>query len=148
MLLLPQAANAGDNNAAVTACKDKAEGAACAVMKPSQDENGTLVHNETPGSCVASECCDLDYSKGSPPQTVCGPCLACEGPAPAAEAGADGSAGQDVAGEPPRATRGQEPPASPGNEKRGCSVGARSTEPTALGLGGLLLIAFAGIRRR
>lgn len=65
------------------ACQGKTEGAAC-------DADGTQ------GTCQASECCKLDYSQGTPPKSVCGPCLRCKSGA-AADAGAGDAAAADSA---------------------------------------------------
>ena len=135
-------AAADETNPAVVACEGKAEADACTFKAA----NG----KETAGKCTTDECCELDYSKGSPPQTKCGPCLACkagppvptpDGP-PVADGGeqaADGGAKAD--GEAPRTS--SDPPASGGNEKRGCSVGG-----DAPGWGLLGLVAVVLVRRR
>jgi hypothetical protein len=126
-------ASAEDKDAAAEACKDKQEGDACTFIKLSKPEGGELQRNEVAGTCQPDQCCKLDYSKGSPPDTTCGPCVVCkEGSAyptpPIPEPTPDSGA------EPPRA--GDEPPASAGNDKRGCSVGA----PTDAGWSVLLLL--------
>jgi hypothetical protein len=48
------------------ACSGKAKGDAC-------DLNG----GQGGGACQDGECCRLDYSNGTPPKTVCEPCLLC-----------------------------------------------------------------------
>lgn len=136
-LALASTAAADENNAAVAACEGKAESDACTFKAA----NG----KETSGKCTTDECCELDYSKGSPPETKCGPCLACkagppvptpDGP-PIADGGAaaDGEAKGD--GEAPRTS--SDPPASGGNEKRGCSVGGHAPAWSLLGLVGLVV---------
>ncbi len=144
LVLAPSPAAA--NNPAVKACEGKSEGQACGLetlVKP--EGGGELQRTTVPGACRADECCDLDYSKGSPPETVCHACLACkEGPgaAPAPDAkGAEGKA--DGAEEPPRAAQAGPPPASP-SEQRGCTVGASSNAPTS----GLWLLLLLAPRRR
>lgn len=136
---VPVAAHA---NPAVDACADKNAGDACGRMQLVKPEGGGELQRKTvPGVCVTDECCDLDYSKGSPPQTVCHACLACkDGPAdstpPAAKAGPGEGEGQ---GEPPRA--GDQDPPAPSPDKRGCRVGSPFPGVTGwAALGGLLLL--------
>lgn len=62
------------------ACQGKAEGAAC-------DADGTK------GTCQPAECCKLDYSQGTPPKSVCGPCLRCKDGG--SDAGSDTAIGGD-----------------------------------------------------
>jgi len=128
------------------ACAGKAAGEACGVMKLVKPEDGGELRRTTvPGACRDDECCDLDYSKGSPPQSVCHPCVVCkEGPAHAA--GAAGTPAADSAaaeGEPPRA--GDGPPAPSPTEKRGCTIG--STDATPAGPW-LLAVGWVARRRR
>lgn len=139
-LALAGPAAADENNTAVAACEGKAESDACTFKAA----NG----KETSGKCTADECCELDYSKGSPPETKCGPCLACkagppvptpDGPPIADGGAADGEAKGD--GEAPRTS--SDPPASGGNEKRGCSVGG-----DAPAWGVLVLLGLVAGRRR
>lgn len=47
------------------ACQGKAEGDACSAAG-------------TSGTCQPGECCKNDYSQGTPPKSVCGPCLLCK----------------------------------------------------------------------
>lgn len=140
-LALASTAAADENNAAVAACEGKAESDACTFKAA----NG----KETSGKCTTDECCELDYSKGSPPETKCGPCLACkagppvptpDGP-PVADGGEAAADGAKPDGEAPRTS--SDPPASGGNEKRGCSVGG-----DAPGWGALLLLGLVVARRR
>jgi hypothetical protein len=139
-LLLSSEAAAADNPAQ-QACEGKSKGAACTFSKPHKDPGGALEQREVSGACQDDECCELDYSKGSPPASNCGPCLVCkEGAAaePSAEGGAAANPGPNA--EPPRP--GDDPPAAAGNGKRGCSMGTRS----AIGL--LLLPLLVLLRRR
>lgn len=131
------------------ACAGKAAGDACGLMtlvKP--PDGGELERKTVPGVCRSDQCCDLDYSKGSPPETVCHACLACKpGPADATPAPADdGSAAEGSAagaGEPPRAGA-QDPPAPDPSQKRGCHLGA----PTPGSSGWLALMGLWLVRRR
>jgi hypothetical protein len=134
LLLAPQAA-AADNNPAVQACAGKSKGAACTFSKPHKEAGGALEQRDVSGTCQDDECCELDYSKGSPPTSNCGPCLACKegaGGSPGEEGGAAAADGPNE--EPPRT--GDDPPAGAGNGKRGCSIGGGSAPPL------LLLLAF------
>ena len=139
-LALPSLAAA---NPAVEACAGKAEGASCGVMKMVKPaDGGELQRTTVPGACRTDECCDLDYSKGSPPETVCHQCLACkEGPADLtakpSEPGPSGSS------EPPRAEGG--PPAPAPAEQRGCTIGGATTP--AMGTW-LLMLALVELGRR
>jgi hypothetical protein len=47
------------------ACAERSAGASC-------DASGGA------GTCETGECCRNDYSNGTPPTTVCGPCLVCK----------------------------------------------------------------------
>lgn len=82
------------------------------------------------GVCVASTCSRLDYSKGSPPETVSRDCLKCQPPTPPA---------QSVV-----ATPAQSPPATaPAPEAKGaCQIGPGAGAPA------LFLLALAMVRRR
>lgn len=136
-------------NPAVEACAGKREGEACGLMKLQKPaDGGELQRSTVPGVCRADECCDLDYSKGSPPETVCHACLACkEGPADAATPPADGKAqGGSANGEPPR-TEGGPPPTAPA-EQRGCAIGRSGSAPRWAWLGIPWLAAVAVRRRR
>lgn len=121
-LALPTSAAA---NPAVQACEGKREGDACGLMKMVKPPGGGELQRSTvPGTCRADECCDLDYSKGSPPETVCHACTACkEGPADLTPppAAADDPA-KPADGEPPRTENGP-PPTAPA-EQRGCTLAA------------------------
>ncbi|MEM9460457.1 MAG: hypothetical protein AAGF11_40185 [Myxococcota bacterium] len=131
-------------NPAVEACAGKNAGDACGRMQLVKPEGGGELQRKTvPGVCVSDECCDLDYSKGSPPETVCHACLACkDGPSDstpaAANAGpAPGDGGGE--GEPPRA--GEQDPPAPSPQKRGCRVASPRSGVTGwAALGGLLLL--------
>lgn len=135
MLGVPAVAAA---NPDAQACAGKAEGQACALMKVVKPPGGEMQRKTVPGACRSDQCCELDYSKGSPPQSVCSACLVCkEGPADASPAPAS-SAGPS--GEPPRA-QGEDPPALPPNEKSGCRADPLAPVSVAtLGLLGLLLL--------
>ncbi|MEX1366717.1 MAG: hypothetical protein AB1Z98_26560, partial [Nannocystaceae bacterium] len=62
-------------NPAVQACDNKSEGDPCGLMKLEKPADGGELQRKTvPGACQPDECCDLDYSKGSPPETVCHAC--------------------------------------------------------------------------
>lgn len=137
-------------NPAVDACAGKTAGQTCGMMKlVKPDGGGELQRSTVPGVCQADQCCDLDYSKGSPPQSVCSECLACkEGPTDVAPPPAKaGDPPPSAGGEPPRADAGGPPPTT---ERRGCSVGER----TPAGTGGLagwlpaLMLLLAAPRRR
>jgi hypothetical protein len=129
-------ARAASDEAAVEACKGKSEGDACTFMTLSKPEGGgELERSQTSGTCQPGECCELDYSKGSPPETTCGTCLACtpEGsptpPIPVADP-------DEPSSEPPRVD--DQPPAPAGSDKPGCRIGDRGGPPVATSL--LLLL--------
>ena len=134
-------AHAGEKNPAVEACAGKSAGDACDVVRLIKSNEGQPETRKSPGQCATDECCELDYSKGSPPETICGPCLACKAgsPRPTPDAPEVKGDGGDSNGEPPR-TSSEPPPATPSG-KRGCSVGG--VGPTwswlVLGLAPLLL---------
>ena len=131
-------------NPAVQACEGKKAGDPCGMMQMVKPEGGGELQRKTvPGSCQTDECCDLDYSKGSPPETVCSQCLACkEGPAHGATPSAEGDAGAPPA-EPPRSS--DEPPAPGPSEQRGCTVGQPGPRAGSWLLG---LLALGLLRRR
>ena len=134
-------------NPAVQACEGKREGEACGLTKlVKPTDGGELRRSTVPGTCRADECCDLDYSKGSPPETVCHACLACtEGPADlAAPAPSAGDPAPPAGGEPPRTSPEDGPPPPSPSEQRGCAVGARSPAPWAW----LVALGLAAVRRR
>lgn len=133
-------ASAKEKDPAVEACTGKADGAPCATQRPVKEEGADLSFRNEPGTCQAEECCELDYSQGSPPKSVCAPCLACKPGGPAAPATDDGKSDGGPEVEAPRSSAGDEPPAtSPG--KKGCSI---ANEPAGLGL---VLLVLA-LRRR
>ncbi len=139
---LPATAAADEKKPAVEACVGKAAGAPCSADRIVQHA-GRAEKRSEPGSCQPDECCELDYSGGSPPKTTCGPCLACKpGAAPAPSGETAGATGV----EPPRA-EGGEPPAVPPNEKRGCSVAGSTTAESALWLLGLSCLGWRRRRR-
>lgn len=137
---LPATASA---NPAVEACQGKTEGDACGLMKlVKPPEGGELQRKTVPGVCRPDECCDLDYSKGSPPETTCHACLACkEGPGGPGVTPGD-TKGAPANGEPPRTENG--PPAPAPTEQRGCTAGGRAP----LGASASLLVLLLAVRRR
>jgi hypothetical protein len=147
-------ASADEKDPAREACAGKTEGAPCATKKPIKEEGQDLRFQNEPGACQTGECCDLDYSGGSPPKSVCAPCLSCKpgGPPATSETASGGEASDSGDVEPPRtsAAEGDEPPAtSPG--KKGCTIDpsidlSNREEPGLFGLG-LLLLGF-GLARR
>jgi hypothetical protein len=97
-------------------CQGKAKGDAC--------ESGT---------CQDGECCRNDYSEGTPPKTVCSPCLLCKAGQPA---------GEDMA----QADQGRPAPDKQPEEKDGCAaVGGQNTGMWSLLAGALALVT---LRRR
>jgi MYXO-CTERM domain-containing protein len=134
-------ASADEKNADVLACEGKSEGDPCqrtVVVKP---DDGEAQQRREPGVCRMGECCKLDYSKGSPPESVCTPCLTCQ-PGPSdAEPGGNGTA--QAPSEAPRAGNGDDPPAS-APKGRGCNVDAPSTRAAWA----LVLLAVVLRRRR
>jgi len=132
-------------NPAVQACEGKSEGDSCGLMKMVKPADGGELERKTvPGACASDECCDLDYSKGSPPETVCHACLACkEGPPAVTSPGGEAKQTEPAAGEPPRADDG--PPAQGPNKQRGCSIAADSSD---FGPWLVVLVGVAFIRRR
>lgn len=119
---------AEDKNPNVIACEGKAAGDTCTAVRMIKSNEGQPVKRESPGQCATDECCELDYSKGSPPETVCGACLACKAGAPTptpdapdvtAPSTADAGSQADAAAAQPSS----DPPATSPNDKRGCSVG-------------------------
>lgn len=142
---LPSSAAA---NPDVKACEGKREGETCGMMKLVKPPGGGELQRTTvPGACRTEQCCDLDYSKGSPPETVCHACLACkEGPATVAPPPAKADDPPPAAsGEPSRTSEGGPPPTAPA-EQRGCSVG-RGRDGLAGWLPALVLLVAARRRR-
>ncbi len=133
LCLLPAAALASEGNPGVEACKTRGEGDACSYKEPSKGPDG-LVYNDVAGTCQSDECCEQDYSKGSPPELKCGPCLSCK-----PGGGAAGDGGGPGNGEPPKA--GDDPPASAGSN-RGCTTGGEAPWSSLL-----LLLPLAWRRR-
>lgn len=135
-------------NPEVQACAGKHEGEACGTMKLTKPPGGGELQRTTvPGVCRTDQCCDLDYSKGSPPESVCRACLACKDgpsdePPPPAKAGDPPPA---ASGEPARASEGGPPPTAP-TEQRGCAVGRGSRGPGGW-LPALVLLLVARRRR-
>lgn len=130
--LIPTLALASESNPGVEACKTLAEGDACTVKEPSKGDDG-VVYTDAPGTCQPDECCEQDYSQGSPPKVTCGPCLSCKVSGAAPGGAAEGGT------EPPKV--GDDPPAS-ASSKRGCTTGEGS--PLAL----LCLLPLAWFSRR
>ncbi len=138
LCLVPTAALASGGNQAVEACKTLAQGDACVLKEPTKGPEG-VTYRDIDGTCQLDECCEQDYSKGSPPEITCAQCLACKpGAAPTQTVTAEPTAG----GEPPRA--GDEPPATTGSQ-RGCTLGGTASGSALWMLAGL---AFVGRRRR
>lgn len=137
----PALASAAEPNPAVDACRNKAGGAPCTHDKIVQVDGRATTKSE-PGTCQNDQCCDLDYSSGTPPKSVCADCLVCK---PGAAANPDPTGGDSTAVEPPRAETGNPPAVEP--SKRGCSIGTGdgNGDGTTLGLG--LLVAVLGWRR-
>jgi hypothetical protein len=137
---LPASAEERDSDA--EACRDKREGDVCQRTVVSKPDDGPAQERREPGVCQMGECCTLDYSKGSPPESVCAPCLTCQpGPGdPTAEGGgAEGGADHRSPSEPPRAGNGDDPPAS-APKGRGCHIGTGAPSAPAWAL---VLFAFA-----
>ena len=115
---VPTTVRAGEINPAVEACVDRAEGDGCSVRNTQSGEVQS-------GQCTTDECCELDYSGGSPPQTTCAACLACKPGVPRPtptppEVNADD--GNEASQGEPQRTAPQPPPATP-NDKPGCTIG-------------------------
>jgi MYXO-CTERM domain-containing protein len=150
LALFATTALAGEKNPDVQACAGKKAGDACQRTVVTKTEGGPAEQKKLPGACAEDNCCELDYSKGSPPETVCAPCLACkEGPgtpSPSVDGGGDSAAADAGAATPegdgtPAADN--SPPATdPG--KRGCSVGGYPTRSSSW----LALLVFASFARR
>ncbi|MBV1859377.1 MAG: hypothetical protein KUG77_13270 [Nannocystaceae bacterium] len=127
--LLPALALASEGNQAVDACKTSSEGEACVLKEPTKGAGG-VSYRDIDGTCQPDECCEQDYSKGSPPEVTCSECLACKpGDGPSPTVMAEPTAG----GEPPKAGVGDDPPASAGN-KRGCTAGGTASWTSLLWL--------------
>lgn len=137
--LLPALALASEGNQAVDACKTSSEGEACVLKEPTKGPEG-VSYRDIDGTCQPDECCEQDYSKGSPPEVTCSACLACKPGGPTATVTAEPTPG----GEPPNAGAGDDPPASAGN-KRGCTAGGTASWTSMLWL---LPLAWASRRRR
>lgn len=146
-LAVPSAAQA---NPAVEACNGKQAGDACGMMKLVKPPGGGELQRKTvPGACRADECCDLDYSKGSPPETTCHACLACkDGPSDVTPPASADDPAPPASGEPPRSADGGPPPTAP-SERRGCSVGVAGGGMGLAGAGWLTgLLLLVATRRR
>jgi hypothetical protein len=133
LLVTLASARAGDKNPEVEACRGKAKGDACSFKQIDKRAEGPVREREVSGACDEGECCELDYSKGSPPETICRPCLACKQGAPVTAVPATGS---DK--DPPRVSDGQSDPPETSPAK-GCGRGSTRTTTPALGLGLLFL---------
>lgn len=144
-LALPSAqVLAEETNPAVKACSGKTEGAPCSFEEIHQDASGHPTMKTVPGACQPDQCCALDYSKGSPPQTTCGPCLACKAGAPTPEK-PPGTSDSGGAVEPPRADGGTKPEPPP-HGKRGCTLAGDDAPGTLAAL--VMLACGAAARRR
>lgn len=151
--LIATTALAGEKNPDVQACAGKKAGDACQRTVVTKSEGGPAEEKKLPGACAEDNCCELDYSKGSPPETVCAPCLACkEGPgtpSPSADAGGDSAAADAGAatpeGDATPAADNSPPATDPG--KRGCSIASRDGAGW-LALGLACLVSAARRRRR
>jgi len=142
LLLAPGAAQAGERNPEVEACRNKAKGDACSFKQIDKRPDGPVREREVSGACDEGECCDLDYSKGSPPETVCRPCLACKQGAASTTAPATGSDR-----DPPRVGNGQSDPPETSPAK-GCGHGSTRTVTPTLGLGLVFLGMWSTTRSR
>lgn len=139
----PALASAAEPNPAVDACRHKAAGAPCTHDKIVQVDGRATTKSE-PGSCQNDQCCDLDYSSGTPPKSVCADCLVCK---PGVAANPDTGAADTAEGEPPRTETGNPPAVEP--TKRGCSIANGDGDGAGLGVFGLgLLVAVVNRRRR
>ena len=134
LCLSPALASASESSPATEACKTLGEGDACTMKEPKKGPDG-LTYEDISGTCQPDECCEQDYSKGSPPELVCGPCLACK-----PDEGASLVSPEPTAGEAPRA--GDEPPAA-GGSKRGCTAGGDAPWTSLL-----WLLPLVALRRR
>jgi hypothetical protein len=127
-LLAPASAAAGEDNPDVAACAGKAQGDTCTRLIPTKTADGPLEDKRVPGVCATQECCDLDYSKGSPPETICAACLTCQPGAGTPVAGGDGGAaaadGDGPATATPPADDGGNPPPAGETSSKGCRIGA------------------------
>ncbi|HWB81675.1 MAG TPA: hypothetical protein VG755_42225 [Nannocystaceae bacterium] len=139
VLTLGSVAHADEKNPAVEACVGKTEGAPCSSQRTVQLPSGEAAPQSEPGTCQPDQCCELDYSQGSPPKSNCGPCLACKPGAPVPTTGGDAGA-SDTHVEPPRGEDGGPPPTEP--SKKGCAIGG-----DAFG-GAALVVVFAMVIRR
>jgi hypothetical protein len=137
------AARADEKNPAVEACVGKTEGNPCTHARVMQDDEGRAAPQGEPGVCRPDECCTLDYSQGSPPKSVCNPCLACQAGAPSTP-GADDAATARAGGEPPRAGESGPPPHDP-QAKKGCAI---DEAPLGGASSMLLVLALVGRARR
>jgi hypothetical protein len=142
----PDPAGGDERNADVEACADKQPGDPCQRLKVEKKPDGEAEPGRVPGVCRTDRCCSLDYSKGSPPQSVCDDCLVCKAGAPDREPSDRASAGGEDAAqvEPPRAGDGADPPAAAPNG-RGCRIAPTPAGGLGLGLG---LVVLALRRRR
>lgn len=124
VLSITPPAAADEKDPRVEACAGKSEGTTCVAKQPVKEDGKDLRFRDEPGTCQAEQCCELDYSSGSPPKSVCAACLSCKPGAPLPPPGDGKSEGGDV--EAPRTSDGDEPPpTSPG--KKGCAIGEPSS---------------------
>lgn len=133
-------AYADEKNPAVEACVGKTEGAPCSSQRVTQLPSGEAAPKSEPGTCQPDQCCELDYSQGSPPKSNCGPCLACKPGVPTTNGGGEGAVG-DTHVEPPRGDEGGPPATEP--SKKGCAIGSDS-----FGTAALVVVVAIAIRRR
>ena len=121
------------------ACKTSSEGEPCVLKEPTKGTDG-VSYRDIDGTCQPDECCEQDYSKGSPPEVTCSACLACKPGDPSPTPTAEPTAG----GEPPKTSAGDDPPASAGSP-RGCTAGGTASWASLLWL---LPLAWTRRRRR
>lgn len=152
--MVPTSASAEEKNEAVKACEGKADGAQCTFGRPTKGADGQVEMKAVKGVCRPDECCELDYSKGSPPETTCGPCLACQSgpPTPTPDAptpkspDGDGAAAAEGGGGEAGAAGDSDPPETSPGKRGSCAVGGRGVGPWGLALG-MLVLAVARRRR-
>lgn len=139
---------ASERNPDIDACRDENEGDPCQrtiVVKPSSTAEAEQ-HRE-PGVCRKDRCCELDYSRGSPPESVCSDCLVCKPGSPdtaptknTAAAEGDAARNESPRNESPRAGDGNDPPAT-APKTGGCAIALPGPPLWAL-------LPLVGLRRR